>query len=85
MPTLQCFKKKQNIWFERKFGFQHNHSTTHALIEITENNKQGCYSGKYACGVFLDLQKAFDTVNLNIILKKLWHYGVRGVANNWFC
>ena len=55
MPTLQCFKKKQNIWFERKFGFQHNHSTTHALIEITENNKQGCYSGKYACGVFLDL------------------------------
>ena len=46
--------------------------------------KQACDSGQLACGVFLDLQKAFDTVNHNILLKKLEHYGIRGVSNIWF-
>ena len=79
------FLNKQNMLHERQFGFSHNHSTTHALLEITEKIKQDCDSGKYACGVFLDLQKAFDTANHDIILKKLYHYGIKGVADNWFC
>ena len=79
------FLNKNNVLYERQFGFHPNHSTTHALLEITEKIKQACDSGKYACGVFLDLQKAFDTVNHDILLKKLNHYGIRGIANNWFC
>ena len=42
------------------------------------------HSGKYPCGVFLDFQKAFDTINYDILLKNLNYYGIRGAANNWF-
>ena len=55
------------------------------LLKITEKIKQACDSGKYTCGVFLGLQKASDTVNHDILLKKLNHYRIRGITNNWFC
>ena len=78
------FLNINSILFEKQFSFRHCHSTTHALIEITEKIKQACDSGQYACGLFLDLQKAFDNVNLDILLRKLDYYGIRGVTNNWF-
>ena len=60
---------KNNILYERQFGLQPNHSTTHALLKITEKIKQVCDSGKYARGVFFDLKKAFDTANHDICLR----------------
>ena len=72
-----------NILYEKQFGFQNQHSANLALIQITEKIKQGCDSGKFVCGVFLDFQKAFDTVNHDILLKKLEHYGIRDKLNKW--
>ena len=67
-----------------QFGFRKKHSTNHALIEITETIRQALDNKKIACGIFVDLQKAFDTVNHDILISKLDHYGIRGSANKWF-
>ena len=64
-------------------GFRPNHSTNSALIEITEQIRKACDKGLFACGIYLDLKKAFDTVNHNILLTKLEHYGIKGNTNYW--
>ena len=51
---------------------------------MTETIKSTIDNGRYRCGVFIDLQKAFDTVNHSILLNKLEHYGIRGTALKWF-
>ena len=53
-------------------------------MHLTENIREQLDKGNYGCGIFVDFQKAFDTVDHAILLKKLEHYGVRGLANNWF-
>ena len=73
-----------DIFIYSYFGFREKHSTNHALISITEKIREALDNNNFACGIFIDLQKAFDTVDHNILLQKLNHYGIRGVANDWF-
>ena len=80
---LYQFLSDHNIFYDLQFGFRAKHSTNHALVDITENVRQALDNKKFACGIFVDLQKAFDTVNHNILLYKLSSYGIRGPAYNW--
>ena len=81
---LTKFLADNKCLFSRQFGFRNKHSTTHALIDLTETIRKALDDNEFACGVFLDFKKAFDTINHKILLKKLEHYGVRGHALKWF-
>lgn len=59
-------------------------STNDALIKDTEVIRMALDGKKVSCGIFIDLQKAFDTVNDSILIDKLNHHGIRGIANNLF-
>ena len=77
------FLNRLNCIYQLRYGFRVKHSTNHALLGLTEKIRESLDSGKFACGVF-ELKKAFDTVDHSILLKKMEHYGIKGLANNWF-
>ena len=60
------------------------HNTTHAALEFTKMIEDAFEKNEYAVGVFCDLSKAFDTLNHNILLSKLEHYGIRDITGQWF-
>ena len=78
------FLIKNNIIYNLQFGFRQNYSTNLALVELLENIRHSLDNGEYTIGLYLDLSKAFDTVNHNILLNKLDHYGIRGHTLAWF-
>ena len=78
------FLTEQKILYLKQFGFRKNFSFAHAIINLIDSIENAFDQNKFACGVFIDLKKAFDTVDHEILLKKLWHCGIRGIANEWF-
>ena len=81
---LYIFLNNNNIIYNLQFGFRQQYSTSHALINITENIRKALDDRNIGCGVFVDLQKALDIVDHQILLAKLNHCGIRGVSNDWF-
>ena len=73
-----------NLIYPLEFGFRQKYSTIHALISLTENIRKNLREGNIGCGIFVDLQKAFDTVEHDTLLSKLEHYDIYSLANEWF-
>ena len=77
---VNTFIELHSIIYPQQFGFRSSCSTSHSLISIIETIRKTIDNNNYGCGVFIDLKKAFDTVNHDILLEKLEHYGFRGVS-----
>ena len=75
---LEDFLKSTDVLYKFQFGFRKQYSTNHALLSIVEKIRSALDKNMYSCRVFIDLGKAFDTVNHRILLSKLYHYGIRG-------
>ena len=75
------FCKAQNIITEKQFGFRTKHSTQNALTHLTDTLAEKMDNSESCIVVFLDLAKAFETVDHKILLQKLYHYGIRGIAH----
>ena len=80
---LTQFLDTHRIIFKYQFGFRKNHSTIQAVIEIADNIIEYIENGYLVAGIYLDLSKAFDCVDHEILLTKLAHYGIRGNMLLW--
>ena len=78
---IYSYLVKYNMIYSKQFGFRGNHSVNHAIISFTEHIRSLLDKGEYVCGIFVDLEKAFDTVHHDILCEKLKFYGLRGNIN----
>ena len=78
------FLDDNTFFFKYQFGFRKFHSTYLALTVLMDKLIKSIENGDHMLGVYLDFSKEFDTVNREILLKKINHYGIRGHALNWF-
>ena len=82
-PTFQNFFEQYDILYHCHFGFRKNYSTSHALIHLINKISTAIDQREITVGVFLDLSKAFDTLDHEILFAKPEHYGICDVALQW--
>ena len=81
---LISYFSSENIIIPNQYGFKPGSTTMDCLVDLTEEISTSLDQGNYAVSIFLDLSKAFDTVNHSILLSKLLFYGIQNPYINWF-
>ena len=81
---LYTFLNNNDIIYKLKFGFRQQYSTSHVLINVTENIRKALNDGNIGCGVLVELQKVLDTIDHQILLAKLNYNGICGVSIDLF-
>ena len=74
----------ENILISNQYGFRRGYTTTDCLTDLYGEITSALDQENYAVTLFLDLNKAFDTVNHSILLSKLDFYEIRNLENHWF-
>ena len=81
---LVSFLENYNILTNSQYGFRKNHSTYMTILEFYDKISKSVDCNEFAISVFIDLAKAFDTLDHNILCDKLYYYGIHGTALNLF-
>ena len=81
---LYTYLTSNDLLYESQYGFRKHHSTELAALEFTDRIKKEMDAKKIPFSIFLDLSKAFDTLDHSVLLSKLQYYGIRDTALNWF-
>ena len=78
---ITSYIEKNDILAKSQYGFRKKHSTYMAIMQLYEKVSEAIDKNEYCVGIFIDLSKAFDTINHDILLQKLDVYGIRGIPN----
>ena len=81
---MYLYLTENNLLYNKQFGFQKGHSTDHAIVQLADQIHGVFNKSIYTLDVFVDLSKAFDTINHKILRKKLSHYGMKNKGLDWF-
>ena len=82
---IMSFIERNNILYKHQYGFRKKHTTTHPILHLL-NHIADCTNKPHpelTMAIFIDLKKAFDTISHDILVQKLYKYGIRDMANNW--
>lgn len=81
---LYSFLEKNSFFFERQHGFRNKLPTNHVLNDIASKNQTACDKDSFACSVYVDFKKTFDTVHHEFLFNKVNDYGIRSTELQWF-